>query len=136
LSLVAAGPEGTNPTLIAPGLAWGLALDTSYVYWTDNTSGIRRIARTATDASTATTVASTSVTSNCVAIDDQFVYWGENAGAYGSVSTLRDAPKDGGEVRILATGITPTAITTDATCVYYLDGQHRMRVSKWAGSAP
>jgi hypothetical protein len=53
-------------------------------------------------------LASTSDTSNCVAIDDQFVYWGENGSADGGVATLRDAPKGGGEVRILATGIAPT----------------------------
>lgn len=136
VGIFGAGPGGANPTLIAPAFGSGLALDPSYVYWLDYEYGLRRIGRTATDAGTATTVASTSVASGCVAVDDQSVYWGENGSADGGVSTLRDAPKGGGDVRVLATGIAPTVITTDATCIYYLDGQHVMRVSKWAGRAP
>jgi hypothetical protein len=74
---------------------------------------------------------------NGIAVDDQFVYWAdETSPDAGSMASLRKAPKTGGDVRVLATGVAPIEIATDAACIYYIDSEHVLRVSKWAGDAP
>jgi hypothetical protein len=128
--IYALSPGGT-PTLLTAGYAWWISIDATTVYFTDNALGIRKIDRAAT--SSATTLAPAPGLATSIAIDNTLVYWGEGAGD-GGTPGVRQVSKTGGSVSTIAPGTAATAIATDATCVYYVDAQHVMRVPKWAGT--
>jgi hypothetical protein len=133
------GNPGGNPVLVASGYPWDVALDTTNVYWTDTQGEIRAAGRSSIDGGAARTLTTGASPGNGgIAVDDQFVYWGDSESAdAGGVLSLRKVSKAaGGDVRILATGVAPSDIATDATCIYYVDDAHVMRVSKWAGLTP
>jgi hypothetical protein len=137
-SAIFRGNPGGNPILVASGFPWDLALDSTNVYWTDTEGEIRTADRGSIDGGAARTLTTGASPGNGgIAVDDQFVYWGDSESAdAGGVLSLRKVPKAGGDMRILATGIAPSDVTTDATCIYYVDDAHVMRVSKWAGETP
>jgi hypothetical protein len=112
-----------------------VAIDSTSVFFADDVLGIRRADRTLGDGGSAVTLTEPQGSPTAIAVDDQFAYFGQSASDAG-VASLSKVPKGGGAPRVLASGVAPTAIVTDTTCVYYVDGLHVMRVSKGPGMAP
>lgn len=94
----------------------GIALDTSYVYWTAIGSGsVGIVQRAPLAGGTITTLGSAGRFPSFLAIDATSAYWTD-----GSAGTVQRVPIGGGTVTTLATGqSTPRGIAVDATNVYW-----------------
>lgn len=106
---------------------FGLALDDTYVYWTEsNDAG--RVMRKARVGGTAEPLVTDQLSPRHLAVDDTNLYW-TNGGA-GSVVSM---PKEGGEVAEIASDqLGPLSILLDDTWIYWtnVDGDRVMRRDK------
>ena len=89
-----------------------LALDSSYVYWT-NFASAGTIMKTAKDGSSTTQLASNQNNPFHIAVDSSNVYWTNIGG------TVMKVGIGGGTPTLLASGQTPIGIAVDSTSVYW-----------------
>jgi sugar lactone lactonase YvrE len=109
-----------GPVVMATGSqTLGIALDTSNLYWTDNSAGT--LMKMPLAGGTATPLATALYNPGGVVVDASNAYWvGENPGS--GVGEVYKVAKGGGTPTTLATvGSFPEYLTVDATSVYWTD---------------
>jgi outer membrane protein assembly factor BamB len=129
--LYRAALAGGSPTSIGPAVA-SLAVDATDVYYVlDSAVSAGTIRRVPIAGGAGTTLASGRLGSLvAVAVDDRNVYWIEGNGTIqqGAVAAL---PKSGGQVAVLASGLTdPAAIAVDSTGIYFTSGGDITKIPK------
>jgi sugar lactone lactonase YvrE len=116
----------------------GIAVDGSYVYWTERDSGkVRRVAKTG---GTILDLVPTQVNylADSIAVDGEHVYWADTTGTPGT-ARLRRVPKNGGAVENLVLGRSGLhGINLLANYVYWgdWDGVWRLQVGPFEVHLP
>lgn len=96
--------------------AYGLAVDDSDVYWTDNESGT--VMAVPKNGGTPRTLASKQIYPQFIAIDSGHVYWGN---AYSPDGFIGRVPKKGGPVSIVAQVAGIRSIALDVSTAYFTE---------------
>ncbi len=106
-----------------------VAIDASYVYWTDIGDGsVRRVAK---GGGASTAIATGQSRPRRLALDDTYVYWSNELGG-----AIMRAPKDASAApTIVSTAVSPWGVITLGSYVFFTDGNGVSRVPK-AGGAP
>jgi hypothetical protein len=95
------------------GSPWGLAVDSTNVFWTDNSGG--RVVSVGIDGGVAVILASGQSHPKGITVDSSNVYWAND-------STVMSQPLDGGPPVTLVSGQnTATDVTVDSSNVYWTD---------------
>jgi len=95
----------------------GIAVDSNFVYWTEQTTGLLK--KVPTSGGSVTTLASGLSAPLRLAVDETRIYWIENSSGAG-LGSIKEISKNGGVVTTLAAGLDyPKDIAVDLNNIYW-----------------